>query len=196
MVSLHKLLTYTMLLASILWGSACGQSKSTEAQSKSFVALPKSTEVQSGLLEELSIEQVNNMIDSINSAAMDISNYPKRDYLTVLKHDDGSVSICFSIENDSIFALGEEMNKIRAEAYMNGYNWNAFLNYYLSVNAPDILAGLESDPEAGMYIAEYVDGAVGENKARRFAEIIVSLVENKEKIFKILRENGDNIVWD
>lgn len=197
MAYLEKLLTYSVFLASILCGSACGQSKSSASQSNTTEAQSKSSPAQSEL-PELQFEELADQLNDIadDNTVMEISNYPKRDYLTVFKHDDGSVSICFSIENDIILALGEEMNEIREEAYMNGYNWDAFLNYYLAVNAPDILAGLERDPEAGMYIAEYVDGAANEGKARRFAEIIVSLVENKEKIFKILRDNGDKIAWD
>ena len=127
---------------------------------------------------------------------MEISNYPNRDYLFIMNHDDGSVALSFNIEDDIILALGDEMNAVREEAYMNGYNWEAFLNYYLSVNDPDVLKGMETDSEAGTYVAYYVDGASNEGKVKRLADIIVSLVENKEEIFRILRENGDEIEWD
>ena len=79
---------------------------------------------------------------------------------------------------------------------MNGYNCEAFLNYYLPVNAPEILEDMETDPEAGSYVAYYEDGTANQEKVKRLAEIIVSLVENKEEIFKILREKGDEIEWD
>ncbi|MDE5871011.1 MAG: immunity 51 family protein, partial [Muribaculaceae bacterium] len=114
----------------------------------------------------------------------------------ITHHEDGGISIYFGIENEKIFALGEEMNDIREEAYMNGYNWDAFLNYYLAENAPEILEDMESDPEAGSYVAYYEDGAANEDKAKRLADLIISIVENKEEIFKILREKGDEIEWD
>ena len=48
-----------------------------------------------------------------------------------------------------------------------------------------------------MYSAYYeCDGEENEKKMRRFADIIIHLVENKEEIFKILRKNGDEIEWD
>ncbi len=127
---------------------------------------------------------------------METYNYLNKDYISIYRLDDGSISVYFGIENDKIFALGEEMNDIREEAYMNGYNWDAFLNYYLTENAPEILEDMESDPEAGSYVAYYGDGAANEDKAKRLADVIISLVENKEKIFKILREKGDEIEWD
>ena len=127
---------------------------------------------------------------------MEMSNYKNRDYLYITHEEDGGISLYFAIENKKILALGEEMNDIREEAYMNGYNWDAFLNYYLAENAPDILEDMESDPEAGSYVAYYEDGAANEDKAKRLADLIISLVENKEAVFKILREKGDEIEWD
>ena len=128
---------------------------------------------------------------------MENSNYPSCDYLNILHSDDGSISLAFYIEEDDILDLGDEMNEVCEDAYMNGHNWEAFLNYYLAQHAPDILEDLQSDPEAGMYSAYYeCDGEENEKKMRRFADIIMHLVENKEEIFKILRENGDEIEWD
>ena len=63
-------------------------------------------------------------------------------------------------------------------------------------NAPDILESMESDPEAGSYAAYFEDTAENEQKAKRFADIIISLIENEEEIYKILREKGDEIEWD
>ena len=79
---------------------------------------------------------------------------------------------------------------------MNGYNWEAFLNYYLTQNAPEILEEIGTDPEASSYVAFYNDNIKNEEKVKRFADIIISLVENKEKIFKILREHGNDIAWE
>ena len=40
-------------------------------------------------------------------------------------------------------AIGERMNEICDQAYMNGYNWEAFLNSYLEENAPEIADAIE-----------------------------------------------------
>ena len=55
---------------------------------------------------------------------------------------------------------------------------------------------METDSEAGSYVAYYDDGTANQEKVIRLAEIIVSLVENKEEIFKVLREKGNEIEWD
>lgn len=106
------------------------------------------------------------------------------------------VQLRFEIEDDEILAIGEKMNEINDEAYMNGYNWEAFFNYYLEKNAPDILEGMESDPEAGSYGVYYKRTPENKLKAEKFMEIICSLVDNEEELYRIVREEGDEIEWD
>ena len=79
---------------------------------------------------------------------------------------------------------------------MNANNWEAFFSYYLKKNAPDLLDGMESDPEAGMYAAYYDLTPENEQKAERFAELITSLVENEEELYRIVQEEGGEIEWD
>ena len=55
---------------------------------------------------------------------------------------------------------------------------------------------MESDPEAGSYVAYFEDTEENERKAERFARIIVSLIDNEEEIYRILREKGREIAWD
>lgn len=116
-------------------------------------------------------------------------------YVKVYKHN-SYAGLCFGITDEKPYAIGEKMNEICAEAYMNGYNWEAFFNYYLAKNAPDLLDGLNSDPEADAYFANYELTEENEKKAERFAEIIISLIENEEELYRIVRENGDEIEWD
>jgi len=118
-----------------------------------------------------------------------------KDYVITVKHAD-SISVCFYIEHDKPFAVGEKMNEINGDAYMNGYNWEAFFNYYLSGYAPDVLNGMNTDPEAGMYVAYYDLTFKNEARAERFVEIIRHLVENEDELYRIVREEGENIVWD
>lgn len=117
------------------------------------------------------------------------------DYVKVHKGENG-IAVWFYNENDKPFAIGEKMNEICEDAYMNGYNWDAFFQYYLAENAPDILEGLDSDPEAGSYVAHFELGEENEKRAERFAEIISSLMENEEELYRIVREKGEEIAWD
>ncbi len=117
------------------------------------------------------------------------------DYVKINKNDAG-IDVWFYNEEDKPFAIGEKMNEINEEAYMNGYNWDAFFNYYLTKNAPDILEGMDSDPEAGSYAAHFERTEENEEKAERFVEIIVSLIENEEELYRIVREEGGEIEWD
>ena len=106
------------------------------------------------------------------------------------------VDVCFYIDQDKILAISEKMNEICEEAYMNGYNWEAVLNYYLKNNAPELLDGLGTDPEAGMYAAYYDLSPENEKKAEKLAELITHLVENDEELYSLVREHGDDIEWD
>ena len=117
------------------------------------------------------------------------------DYTAVVKHKD-SISVCFYIEQDKPFAIGEKMNEINEDAYMNGYNWEAFFNYYLPKYAPDVLENMDTDPEAGMYVAFYSLTPENETRAEKFMSIICQLVENEEELYRIVREEGDAIIWD
>ena len=117
------------------------------------------------------------------------------EYVSVYKYR-GWVSVSFNSEHEKPHALGEKMNALHELAYMNGYNWDAFLAYYLAENAPELLEGLDRDPEAGSYAAYYELSEENEKKAERFAQIIASLVENGEEACRIVREKGDEIEWD
>ena len=117
------------------------------------------------------------------------------DYVSVYKYDKW-VGVSFNNEHDIPFAVGEKMNGENEMAYMNGYNWDAFFSFYLAQNAPELLEGLDRDPEAGSYAAYYKLSEENERKAQRFAEIIASLIENEDELCRIVREYGDEIEWD
>ena len=117
------------------------------------------------------------------------------DYVKIAKRDD-RVDVWFYNEKNKPFVIGEKMYAINENAYMNGYNWDAFFNYYLAKHAPDVLEGLDSDPEAGSYVAYYELTAENEKRAVKFVEIITSLIENEEELYRIVREEGDEIEWD
>ena len=79
---------------------------------------------------------------------------------------------------------------------MNGYNWEAFLNYYLEKKSPEVLEGIEMDPEAGILTAYYDNTLGNEEKAEKLKNIIIDLIENEEKLYKVLKDEGSKINWD
>lgn len=94
------------------------------------------------------------------------------DFATKHEHDD-QTSVYFNIEADEIMAIGQKMEAINEQAYMNGYNWEAFLNHYLQTNQPELLDGLDTDSEAGTYVALYDKEYSG--KADKLIDVINTL---------------------
>lgn len=119
------------------------------------------------------------------------------DYISIIKSEEyKSISVCFYLEQDRIMAIGEKMNAINEEAYMNGYNWEPFFAHYFNKTNPDILIGLEPDPEAGMYVASYTLNADNEARANKFETAVKNLIENEQLIYDFLKEEGGEIEWD
>ncbi len=118
-------------------------------------------------------------------------------YVKLLKHrESNTIVVSFKNESDKPFRIGEKMNEIYPEAYMNGYNWNAFLNYYLKKHCPDTLINMERDPEAGSYAAYYIATDENEKRAEKLVSTIINLIENESKIYEILKNEADSIEWD
>ena len=109
---------------------------------------------------------------------------------------DKYTEVVFDIECERIIAIAEKMQALDENVYRNGYNWESFLNCYLAKMSPDLLEGMQTDPEAGMYVAYYDLSPANELKAAKFAEVICDLVENEKKIYSFLREHGAEIAWD
>lgn len=113
-----------------------------------------------------------------------------------LFRDEDYFRVCFWIEEPQILAIGEKLEAINDQAYMNGYNWEALLRYYLEQNAPEVLEGMEPDPEAGSYAAYYPRRPENEAKAEKLLETICGLAEDEEGLCRLVREHGDEIEWD
>jgi hypothetical protein len=108
----------------------------------------------------------------------------------------GSVSVRFYISQDRPLAIGKKMQEIYEQAVMTGHNWEAFLNYYLETNYPEISAGMGSDPDNKNYVAYYKLTPDNEKKAEKLAQIIEGLVENESVIYETLKNHADEIDWD
>ncbi len=118
-----------------------------------------------------------------------------RDYVELFR-DQEYLRVCFYIEEPKIMAIGEKLEAINEQAYMNGYNWEALLRYYLEQNAPEVLEKMEADPEAGTYVAYYPLAEENEARAEKLFKIIGGLVEREEELCRLVREHGDEIEWD
>lgn len=114
-------------------------------------------------------------------------------FVTKNENDD-QFSVYFNIEADEVMAIGEKMEAINEQAYMNGYNWEAFLNCYLQNNNPELLDGLDTDSEAGTYVALYDKS--DSDKADKLVSVINELVNNPGKIYSFLEEKGENVEWN
>lgn len=117
------------------------------------------------------------------------------DYLSICKYKNG-VSLSLIAGDEKVMAVGEKMEAACPEAYMNGYNWEAFFRYYLEQNEPDILEDMDADPEADTYVAHWPLTPENEAKAKRFEELIRSLVEDEAELCRIVRDEGGEIEWD
>ena len=116
--------------------------------------------------------------------------------VSILKSEkDNYISVCFNID-DNLLRIGNEINKINKNAYMNGYNWEVFFAHYLAKNAPDVMSGMLADPEAGMYAANYKYTSENEVRAEKLLKIIKDFLENEEELYRVIREEGDMIEWD
>lgn len=111
--------------------------------------------------------------------------------------DEDVITVSFDAGEDKIMELGSKMNEVCDEAYMNGYNWDAFINCYLEVNAPELLDVIESDPEAEMYCA-YIEDTSDEGKeaASKLEALIESLLGDEAAVMSFLSENASDIEWD
>ncbi len=105
------------------------------------------------------------------------------EYVKIYTSGFGDIVLLFENEKEKPLAVGQKMNEINEEAYMNGYNWDALFNCHLEEVAPDILESMESDPEAGSYAAYFKETRENEQKAKRFADIIISLIENEDETY-------------
>lgn len=108
--------------------------------------------------------------------------------------DEDQFSVYFNIEADQVMAIGERMEAINEQAYMNGYNWEAFLNHYLQNNHPELLDGLDTDSEAGTYVALYDKSQAA--KADKLVNVINGLIQSPDKIYDYLKKNDEDIEWD
>ena len=110
------------------------------------------------------------------------------------EHD--TISVCVFNENDGIFEFGERLNEQFDEAYMNGYNWEALIKYYVNKVDPDLMQEVETDPEAGMFSAYMAYSQENLEKMKRFETHIRTMLTDEQTLVQFIADNYDNIEWD
>ena len=110
--------------------------------------------------------------------------------------DINSISICVYNENDGIFEFGERINKQFEAAYMNGYNWDALITYYVNSVDPDLMAEVKTDPEAGMFSAYMEFSQDNLEKMKRFEAHVRKMLADEDTLLKFIADNYEKIEWD
>ena len=133
-------------------------------------------------------------IESLKKSGMELSE----EEIQEIKDDiNDQVAFCLMNNDKKFDEIFGKVSEINEEAYLNGHGWAALIESYLENNYPELYEDYDSDPEAGGYVGRYF-GNTKENweKIRKVAEIVEDLIENEEKIYKYIEENGDDIFWD
>lgn len=107
-----------------------------------------------------------------------------------------SISVCVYNEHDGLLSLGERINEKHEEAYMNGYNWDALIRFYVGQKDPDLMAEVGTDPEAGMFSAYMTYSAENLDKMKRFEAHLREMVSSDDELIAFVDANVKEIEWD
>ncbi len=115
-------------------------------------------------------------------------------YFSIVKQED-AVSGVFNIKEDKVFHIRHKINQINEDAYMNGYNREALLNYYLEEKCANLLDEMDVDSEASTYVAYYHLTKESIEKSKKAMSLMTEFIENEEKLFEFVIENNNEILW-
>ncbi len=107
-----------------------------------------------------------------------------------------SISVCVYNEHDGLFALGKRIHEKHEEAYMNGYNWDALIRFYVGQKDPDLMAQVETDPEAGMFSAYINHTTENLDLMKRFEAHVREMVADDDRLMAFVDDNVGEIEWD
>lgn len=107
-----------------------------------------------------------------------------------------SISVCVYIEQDEIFKFGESINSKFEDAYMNGYNWDALITFYVNEKDPELSAEIDTDPEAGMFSAYMDHNSENLLKMKKYESYIHTLLSDEARLEKYISDNYEKIEWD
>lgn len=107
-----------------------------------------------------------------------------------------SISVCVYNEHEGLFALGERIHEKHEQAYMNGYNWDALIRFYVEQKDPELMATVETDPEAGMFAAYTSHSPENLEKMKRFESLVREMVSSDDQLMAFVDANVEEIEWD
>jgi hypothetical protein len=110
--------------------------------------------------------------------------------------DHRSVSVCVYNEQEGLFELGERINARFEQAYMNGYNWDALIRFYVASVDHALMDEVESDPEAGMFSAYMSYSPENVEKMKRFESHVRAMVADEGTLMGFIEEHYEEIEWD
>lgn len=107
-----------------------------------------------------------------------------------------SISVCVYNEHEDLFALGERINEKHEQAYMNGYNWDALIRFYVGQKDPNLMAEVGTDPEAGMFSAYMSYSPENLEKMKRFEALVREMVSSDDELIAFVDAHVEEIEWD
>jgi hypothetical protein len=110
--------------------------------------------------------------------------------------DHNSISVCLYNEDDGIFELGERISQRYAEAYMNGYNWDALITAYVKSVDKELMDDIGTDPEAGMFSAYIEYSPENLEKMKRFERHVRAFLSDEDNLMRFIENHFEEIEWD
>lgn len=123
------------------------------------------------------------------------SVYEINEFLTIIK-ENNMIEICLYIDHDKVINISKHINEICNTVIMNGYNWEVLLHTFMNKNMPELLDGMDTNSEAGIYSVFYKHSEENIEKANKLVDIINGLIENEDALYQFIREYKSNINWE
>ncbi|MCU9533315.1 Imm51 family immunity protein [Streptococcus sp. CSL10205-OR2] len=112
---------------------------------------------------------------------------------TFLIYDADESFVSLDVSDPTVWAIATEVDDTY-DVYLNGYGWEVFLSHYWQETAPELLDGLEIDPEASSIVFFY--SPANETLLKSLYENLKKLIENPHFISEYIKNNHDKIDWD
>lgn len=114
----------------------------------------------------------------------------------IFESEDSNIVLYLDIETDYLLKIGDEINLINNDAYMNGYNWSILFKFYLEKYNPDVLVDMLFDPEAGAFYASIPKSQINILKAETISNELQELINDRDKLLSFVEKYESIIEWD
>lgn len=117
------------------------------------------------------------------------------EFLSIIK-ENNIIEICLYIDHDKIINISKHIKEICNTVIMNGYNWEVLLHTYINKNMPELLDGMDTNSEAGIYGVFYKYSEENIEKTNKLADIINRLIQNEYELYQFIHEYKSYINWE